>query len=140
MFNRLRDVARAAGSDATTIVATARHDFSDALGDDLNISKALAAIFALQRETNILLDSANISCSGAEAVLEQFRDFDRIFNLFEVDCLVDEFPAAVVELAEKRQLARQERDFTASDALRDELAALGWIIEDSPAGYRLKQS
>jgi cysteinyl-tRNA synthetase len=140
LFNRLRDVARATGSDATTIVATAKHDFSDALGDDLNISKALAAIFALQRETNILLDSANISCSGAEAVLEQFRDFDRIFNLFEVDCLVDEFPPAVVELAEKRQLARQERDFAASDALRDELAVLGWIIEDSPDGYRLKLS
>jgi cysteinyl-tRNA synthetase len=139
-FNRLREVTQAVGNDAAEQVKDAKNAFSEALGDDLNISKALAAIFALQRETNILLDANTLSKTGAEAVLEQFRDFDRIFNLFEVDSSVDEFPVAVVELAKKRQQARQERDFAASDALRDEIASLGWTIEDGPDGYRLKKN
>ena len=140
LFKRLRDIDRTAGSDANAITATAKQDFSVALSDDLNISKALAAIFALQREANILLDSAKLSTSGAAAILEQFRDFDLIFNLFEVDSAEEAFPAAVVELAKKRQLARQERDFAASDALRCQIADLGWIVEDVPEGYRLKKS
>lgn len=139
-FDRLREVKQDNGNDASDSIKVAKGAFSEALGDDLNISKALAAIFALQRETNILLDGGTLSHVGAEAVLEQFRDFDRIFELFEVDSSVNEFPAEVIALAEKRQQARQQRDFAASDALRDEIAALGWIIEDGPDGYRLKQS
>ena len=139
-FDRLREVDQVTGNNASDSVKNAKNAFSEALGDDLNISKALAAIFALQRETNILLDASTLSHSGATAVLEQFRDFDRIFELFDVDSSVDEFPANVTKLAEKRQQARQERDFATSDALRDEIASLGWIIEDGPDGYRLKKS
>jgi cysteinyl-tRNA synthetase len=139
-FDRLREVEQTAGNDAVDCVKVVQHAFSEALGDDLNISKALAAIFALQRETNIMLDNGTLSQSGAAAVLEQFRDFDRIFDMFEVDSAMDEFPAEIIELAEKRQLARQGKDFAASDALRDQIASLGWIIEDGPDGYRLKQS
>ena len=50
----------------------------------------------------------------------------------------DEAPSEVVELAERRAAARAERDFATSDALRDELAGLGWEMRDrSDAGYDL---
>jgi len=45
-----------------------------------------------------------------------------------------EAPPEVVELAERRAKARAERDFAASDQLRDELAALGWQMRDEPGG------
>ncbi len=43
-------------------------------------------------------------------------------------------PADVAELAARRAHARRERDFETSDRLRDELAALGWVMRDGPDG------
>ena len=46
-------------------------------------------------------------------------------------------PAEVEKLAQKRELARAERDFAAADRLRDEIAALGWEVRDGQAGFEL---
>jgi len=46
-------------------------------------------------------------------------------------------PQSVVELAEKRLIARAEKAWAESDALRDEISAFGWRVEDSKDGYRL---
>ncbi|MBT3338677.1 MAG: cysteinyl-tRNA synthetase [Anaerolineae bacterium] len=46
-------------------------------------------------------------------------------------------PAEVQQLAESRQTARTEKDFAASDRLRDEIAALGWEVRDTPDGQEL---
>jgi len=46
-------------------------------------------------------------------------------------------PPEVVLLAEQRASARARRDWSASDALRDQIAALGWSVTDGPEGYRL---
>jgi cysteinyl-tRNA synthetase len=43
-------------------------------------------------------------------------------------------PPEVAALAERRAAARAERDFEASDLLRDELAAAGWEMRDEPGG------
>ena len=47
-------------------------------------------------------------------------------------------PSEVVEIAEKRQAARQARDWAAADAARDELKALGWVVKDGEQGYELE--
>jgi hypothetical protein len=46
-------------------------------------------------------------------------------------------PPHVVELAERRAVARTARDFAAADALRDEIEAAGWRVEDGPDGWTL---
>jgi len=46
-------------------------------------------------------------------------------------------PEQVTALAERRMRARSERDFTAADAIRDQLAELGWLVRDLPGGYEL---
>jgi cysteinyl-tRNA synthetase len=45
-----------------------------------------------------------------------------------------ELPAGASELLERRAAARAERDFATSDALREELAAMGVEVRDTPAG------
>jgi cysteinyl-tRNA synthetase len=42
-------------------------------------------------------------------------------------------------LLEERQAARKSKNFARSDAIRDELKAKGWQIEDTPKGPRLKK-
>jgi cysteinyl-tRNA synthetase len=50
-----------------------------------------------------------------------------------------DIPAHCLALLEKRNAARQAKDFKGADALRDQLKSEGWIIEDTPKGARLKR-
>jgi len=50
-----------------------------------------------------------------------------------------EVPAEISALLEARQAARKAKDFKRADALRDELKAKGWVIEDTPKGARVKR-
>jgi len=45
--------------------------------------------------------------------------------------------AEVVALAEQREAARAQRDWNQSDALRDQIAAHGWQVRDTPDGPEL---
>jgi hypothetical protein len=48
-------------------------------------------------------------------------------------------PAEVLALADARARARADKDFARSDELRDEIAAAGWLIKDTPDGYALSE-
>jgi cysteinyl-tRNA synthetase len=78
----------------------------------------------------------------ALAIMHEWRDHDllrRALGVFGLESLAaeDQAPAEVVELAARRQAARESRDFAEADRLRDELAAAGWEARDEPGGYRL---
>jgi len=50
-----------------------------------------------------------------------------------------EVPAEIAALLEQREAARKARNFSRADAIRAELNAKGWAIEDTPKGPRLKR-
>jgi cysteinyl-tRNA synthetase len=84
----------------------------------------------------------DFSTPAALAVMHEWRDHDllrRALGLFGLGSLAaaDEAPGEIVELAERRQAAREQRDFAEADRLRDELAAAGWEARDEPGGFRL---
>lgn len=140
-FNRMREIAVPGdGLEIVKAVTEAEEAFKQAMGDDLNIAEALAAIFGLQRAANRLADAGELTAAGGVKVLEAFRKFNRIIGCFNVDQVKKEsFPEEVVLLAETRLKARQEKNFAESDRLRNEIAALGFSVEDMPGGkYRLK--
>lgn len=140
-FQRMREIAKTGdGTEISKNVAGAEQAFAAAMGDDLNISEALAAMFDLQRAANRLADAGELTAAGGAEVLAAFRKFDRIIGCFEVDAVkTEKFPAEVTALAEARIEARKAKNFAESDRLRDEIAGLGFIVEDIPGGkYRLK--
>ena len=140
-FQRMREIAQTGdGTEISQTVAGAEQAFAAAMGDDLNISEALAAMFDLQRAANRLADAGELTAAGGAEVLAAFRKSDRIIGCFEVDAVkTEEFPAEVTALAEARIEARKAKNFAESDRLRDEIAGLGFIVEDIPGGkYRLK--
>jgi cysteinyl-tRNA synthetase len=84
----------------------------------------------------------DFSTPAALAVMHEWRDHDllrRALAIFGLESLAaeDEAPAEVVDLAARRQAAREARDFAEADRLRDELAAAGWEARDEPGGFRL---
>ncbi len=54
--------------------------------------------------------------------------------------LEDVPPEEIIALAEKRQQARVNKQWGESDQLRNEIAALGWTVQDSKEGYKLVKS
>ena len=79
---------------------------------------------------------------AALAVMHEWRDHEllrRALSIFGLESLAqdEEAPAEIVDLAARRQAARDSRDFDEADRLRDELEAAGWEARDEPGGYRL---
>jgi len=131
----------AQGDTAEELVGRIKTAFRTAVANDLNISEALALVFELEHEVNKLMESGKLGTKGAEAVLAQFRDFDRIFAVFDVDSAVTgEVPAEITKLLEERTAAKKNKNYARSDEIRKELLSLGWIIEDTPSGPRVKKA
>lgn len=131
---KLRDLA---GNTNSATEAKFIGQFSNALADDLNISAAWASVFEWVRETNKRLAENSLSAQDAAAALASWEKVDSVLG---VGAKADsEAPAEIVALAEARTEAKKARDFKKADAIRDELKAKGWVIEDTPKGIKLKK-
>ncbi|SDU17356.1 cysteinyl-tRNA synthetase [Verrucomicrobium sp. GAS474] len=104
--------------------------FSAALADDLNISGALGHLFDFIRETNNLMDQKK-PLPDLPAIWEKI---DAVLGL---GILKTEIPPEIAALGEERLAARAAKDWKKSDAVRDELARLGWSVRDSAKGQEL---
>ncbi|EEF58591.1 cysteine--tRNA ligase [Pedosphaera parvula] len=111
--------------------------FTQALDKDLNIAGAWGAIFEWVSDTNRHLAENSLTPQQAAAALAAWQKIDAVLG---VGANVEaEVPAEIAALLEARQAARKAKDFKRSDAIRDELKAKGWVIEDTPKGPRLKR-
>ena len=113
-----------------------------ALEDDLNTPKAMAEIFNLARALNKTQDETRRSRLAAEILVAGDlvgllkNDPEEWFATSNEKAL----PVSEIEsLIAKRNEARAKRDFTAADAIRDELAANGVSIEDGSSGTRWRR-
>ncbi|MFA9262996.1 MAG: cysteine--tRNA ligase [Undibacterium sp.] len=113
-----------------------RAEFFEALYDDLNTQKALASLYWLCTTINSFIDKEGLP--HPQIFLDFIKNsLEEVFGLiFEVDATV---PELVTQLVDKRKGARENKDFTQSDLLRDEIAKLGYIVEDSPNGQTVRK-
>jgi len=107
--------------------------FRDALADDFDTPSARAALFDWAREANRRLDA------GEQVGVGRLREM--LWTLGFEALLEGEAPATLddeaARLLREREEARAARDFATADARRDELAARGWEVRDTPEGPRL---
>ena len=123
----------AAGADPVDALAAGTWErFAAAMDDDLAVPEALAALFDLVRDGNRALD-AGCAPAVAAALLATLRRIDETLALLPAEGTL---PAGAGALLEARAAARAAKDFAASDRLRDELAALGVVVEDARDGQR----
>jgi len=118
---------------ASDDAAAARvESFRAALADDFNTPRAMAQAFELVGEAN--RDEVP-GREAAQAVVE-------MLGLVGLGSLAQPDEGAEADegaerLLEERQAARAAKDFERADAIRDELAALGWEVRDGAEGAKL---
>jgi cysteinyl-tRNA synthetase len=122
--------------DATlgALLEDAQAGFEAALDDDLNVSAALASVFDLVRESNRRIADRRLSTADAGRIATVLREFDAVLAILPDP--TEGLPAEAARLLEAREAARAGRDWAASDRLRDELAEIGVLVEDTRDGQR----
>jgi cysteinyl-tRNA synthetase len=133
---KLRELALGQAAEPATDSPLVTH-FTEAMDDDLNVSAAWAAVFDWVRDTNRKLAANELDTPAAATELANWEHINSVLGIESVE---EEVPAEIVALAEERQAARKAKDFARSDQIRDELAAQGWTIEDTPKGPRVKRT
>ena len=124
------------GNDNSVLSGLDKHReaFIGAMDDDLNTADAVAAIFELVRDINILVNNTP-KVEFAKACLERLYELADVLGLMRRDD-EDELSAEIEALIEKRSLARKNRDFAEADRIRDELKSRGIVLEDTPQGVK----
>ncbi len=117
-----------------------RDAFMEAMNDDFNTPKAIAALFDFNKEVNTLLDSGQPLSRGTLAVIEGlYRELGGQVLGIIPDDLTQEISGEWVEglmdvILSVRQRYRENRDWEQADALRRQLTDLGIVVEDRPEG------
>ena len=131
---KLRELAGATTAAPDLKLVT---QFSAALADDLNVSGAWGEVFKWVSETNKRIADNSLKPADAAAALAAWEKVDSVLGIGTKS--ETEAPAEIVALAEARTAAKKAKDFKRADAIRDELKAKGWIIEDTAKGIKFKK-
>ena len=144
MLDRLYGALRSLADVEADPDAAPDPDFLDALEDDLNTPKALAALFELVRKANTETDPAArraikgalLSSASLVGLLTQDPE-----AWFEGEASAADGPSAeeVESLIEARKAARAAKNFAEADRIRDDLAARGVVLEDGAGGTKWRR-
>ena len=151
-INKVIDVGPSEASLAQReTVKQIREGFLNAMRDDFNTALAISFMFSLAKEINILHKAVMTDGQKPDGKLvdqmdKLFKEMTGIIGILENTGKVlaktadeaGEEQIIETKIAE-RQAARKAKDFAKADAIRDELAAKGLIIEDTPQGVRWKK-
>lgn len=112
--------------------------FFAAMDDDLNVSRALAAIFDFIKKVNPVLIAGQLDRDQKSYILEAFARMNEVLNVFRLQ----ECPLApeIDRLIKEREEARRNKDWERADVVRDELARKGIRVIDTAKGPVWKQN
>ncbi|MCH7552223.1 hypothetical protein IIB49_02425 [Patescibacteria group bacterium] len=109
------------------------------LEDDFNTSKAIAVLFGILSKGNALLTKNALSKKSAKEILTFLKDIDAIFGFMFFKRKVYAIPSDVTKLAKEREEYRKSSQWKKADEIRKEIIKIGWEINDTPQGPKLKK-
>lgn len=129
----------ATAEDESFIASLAEHEkrFCDAMDDDLNTADALGAMFDYARAVNTFVTEPR-SKEALERAAKLFDDMTNVLGILQ-HSKSEEFPKEAVALLNERAEARKARNWARADQIREELKAMGFAVEDSKEGAKMKR-
>lgn len=126
-----------AGEGKDEIVAEADRliaEFIAVMDDDLNTADALSKLFELVTFINV--NGKEQSKAALEHAAKAFDEMAEVLGIL-YNRNKDEIPAEVKALVEERTAVRKEKNWARADQIRDELAAMGYEVKDTPQGPQI---
>ncbi len=114
-------------------------NFYKELGDDFNTPKALASLFDFVRKENSRLDRGKIKAQETAKIKKFLDDAHSILGIIP-HVKFGQIPSEVTALVAEREKLREEKKWEEADKVRAKIEALGYIIEDTPYGPKIKKS
>lgn len=144
-------VAGPTDPELTTAVATACEEYEAAMADDFNTALAISSLFALTKTLNgtcqaVAKSEVKADIAGINRAIEALVDMLGALGLnveepTVVSAADEKLVAALMDLVlGLRKDARERKDWTTADSIRNGLQAAGIVVEDSPQGPRWKRS
>jgi len=113
-------------------------EFKAALADDLNTPGALGVLHQLVSLAEKQFNSNHVQRASVRAVLNVFRPAAEMLGLDLMPSTRDVLvPPQVSAMAQERDTARQQKNWKESDRLRQAISDAGYVVEDTPQGFRL---
>lgn len=106
-----------------------KNKFSNYVNNDLEMPAALALLWDIIKNEKL----------DAKTKYALIIDFDKVLGLNLGKIKVEKIPVSVLKLIKEREKYRKEKNFAKSDKLREKIEKLGWLIEDTPEGSKLKK-
>jgi len=137
---RLMELKAEAGSTPAIadLIERSQRRFEEALDDDLNTAEALAAVHDFVRETNTAMAQGAVKADDQAALLAAVDRFDSVFNVFG-EVKQELLDSEIQALIDERQAARAAKNFARADEIRNQLTAMGIILEDTKEGLRWRR-
>ena len=118
------------GEDIGQIDNKYQQKFKEYLGDDLDTPRALSILWDLVKDESI-------SNADKKATI---LDFDKVFGLGFADLKKENIPAKIIELGQRREEARNKKDWEQSDRIREQIAKEGYDTEDTSSGPKFSRT
>lgn len=134
-MNNAPDAAGAADGETLARLEKRKDQFIAAMEDDLNTADAIAAVFELAKDINVMVASENPSKPLCEAALKLFDELTGVLGLL-YDRKEEDLDAEIEALIEARAQARKDKNWAEADRIRDELKARNIVLEDTPQGVK----
>ena len=114
-----------------------RERFIASMDDDMTTAGALGAIFDLVKEGNIVAVSG-ASTKAVKAALEALNELTGVLGLLYHK--KNETQDDVEALVQQRQEARKAKNWKEADRIRDLITSMGYILEDTPQGAKVRKA
>jgi len=148
------------------LISKTKRSFNEVMNDDFNTPEAVASIFNLVKRGNFLIDRNEISAMGANEILKLLKSFDRILEIgLTRSHFVITYPARIIrshiyrsatagrfiattdrtefkkvlKLKEEREKARKRKDWQKADEIRKKIKDLGYWLDDTKEGTKIKK-
>ncbi len=127
-------------NEIKNLISETKKEFEEAMEDDFNTPKALAAIFKLVNKGNVLISGGKIDAANAKEISALLEKIEEILGIgltktHQKIALVDKIK--LKDLIEKREKFRQKAQWKLADEMRKKIKKLGYLVEDTKAGPKI---
>jgi len=142
-LRNLKDASSKEGKESPELDDAAKETrvkFTEAMNNDFNTPQVLTHLYALAKKANTIASQQNIGLRTAQKAINTITELANILGILEKGIpSEEELPQKARDLAAKREEARSRKDWKMADEIREQIKALGFILEDTPEGPRFRK-